>query len=98
MEALHLDQSEENVNVWKVRSRNYAPRFTPAHRRGFFNFREGALPFVQAVPSTFRAAKPACKKDDKAYQKQQANPAAADDGTTKVESAAAEQKKENHDD
>ena len=36
--------------------------------------------------------------DDQTYDKNQAEPAAADDGTTKVKPAAAEQKKKNNDD
>jgi hypothetical protein len=34
--------------------------------------------------------------DDKAYRQNQANPAAADDGTAKVKPAAAEQEKQNN--
>jgi hypothetical protein len=43
-------------------------------------------------------AKPAHEKNDKAYQQNQANPSAADDGAAKVKSATAEQEKENDQD
>src|SRR5450631_2479976 len=43
--------------------------------------------------SAFRAAEAARDPDDKADQQNQAEPAAADDETTKVKSAAAEQEK-----
>ena len=39
---------------------------------------------------------PAHEVDDEAYQQNQAKPAAADDGTAKVKSAAAEQEKQNN--
>jgi len=42
------------------------------------------------VPSTLRGAESAHEKDDQADQQNQAEPAAADDGTTKVKPAAAE--------
>jgi hypothetical protein len=45
-----------------------------------------------------RASRPesAQEIDDKAYRQNQAKPAAADDGTTKVKPAAAEQEKQNN--
>src|ERR1022692_4456849 len=43
----------------------------------------------------FRAAESAHEIDDKAYQQNQANPAAADGGTSKVKAATAEQEKQN---
>jgi hypothetical protein len=42
------------------------------------------------ILSAFRTAESACEIDDKAYQQNHAKPAAADDGTTKVKSTAAE--------
>jgi hypothetical protein len=48
--------------------------------------------------SAFRAAESAHEKDDKAYHKNQAKPAATDDGATKVKPAAAEQEKQNNQD
>ena len=47
---------------------------------------------------TFRAAESAREKDDKAYQQNQAKPAAADDGTAEVKPATTKQEKQNHDD
>ena len=44
----------------------------------------------------FRTAESAREIDDEAYQQDQANSAAADDGTAKVKPAAAEQKKKNN--
>jgi hypothetical protein len=44
----------------------------------------------------FRAAKSAHEIDDEADQQNQAKPAAADDGTAKVKSAAAEQEKQDN--
>ena len=41
-------------------------------------------------------AESAQEKDDKAYRQNQAKPTAADDGTTKVKPAAAEQEKQNN--
>jgi hypothetical protein len=46
--------------------------------------------------SAFRVAESACEIDDKAYQQNQANPTATDEGTTKVKTAAAEQEKQNN--
>jgi hypothetical protein len=46
--------------------------------------------------SASRAAESACDIDDKTYQQNQANPAAADDGTTEVKPAATEQEKQNN--
>jgi hypothetical protein len=51
---------------------------------------------VSRLLSAFRAAESTCDIDDKAYQQNQAKPAAADDGTPKVKPAAAEQEKENN--
>jgi hypothetical protein len=48
------------------------------------------------VPLTFRGAESAHEKDDKAYQQNQTKSTAADDGTTKVKPAAAEQEKKNN--
>ncbi|MGD1087395.1 MAG: hypothetical protein ABR955_01535 [Verrucomicrobiota bacterium] len=48
------------------------------------------------IPSAFRGAESAREKDDKAYQQNQAKPAAADDGTAKVKPAATEQEKQNN--
>jgi hypothetical protein len=48
------------------------------------------------VPSVFRGAESARKKDDKTYQQNQAKPATADDRTAKIKPAAAEQKKQNN--
>jgi len=39
---------------------------------------------------------PAHEVDNEAYQQNQAKPAAADDGTSKVKAAAAEQEKQNN--
>jgi hypothetical protein len=47
--------------------------------------------------SASRTAESARQKDDKAYQQNQAEPTAADDGATKVKSATAEQEKQNYD-
>jgi hypothetical protein len=44
----------------------------------------------------FRAAKSAHEIDDEADQQNQAKPAAADNGTSKVKSAAAEQEKQDN--
>jgi hypothetical protein len=85
------------TKILKVESRNYAPRIAPANRwKFFFNLPETAFPFVPAGWSAFRGAESAHEKDDKAYQQNQAKPAAADDGTTKVKPAAAEQKQKNN--
>jgi hypothetical protein len=46
---------------------------------------------------TFRAES-AHDIDNQAYQQNQANPAAADDGATKIKPASAEQEKHNNDD
>jgi hypothetical protein len=46
--------------------------------------------------SAFRAAESAHEKDDKANQQNQAKPATADHGTTKIKPAAAEQEKQNN--
>jgi hypothetical protein len=62
----------------------------------FSNLPETAFPFDPAGWSAFRGAESAHEKDDKAYQQNQAKPAAADDGTTKVKPAAAEQKQKNN--
>ena len=48
------------------------------------------------VRSTFRS-KSAREIDDQAYQQNQPKPAAADDRTTKIKPAAAEQEQHNHD-
>jgi hypothetical protein len=48
------------------------------------------------ILSAFRGAESAHEKDDKAYQQNQAKPAAADDGTSKVKPAAAEQEKQDN--
>jgi hypothetical protein len=53
---------------------------------------------VRANLLTFRGAESAHEKDNKAYQQNQAKPAAADDGTAKVKPAAAEQEKQNNHD
>ena len=45
---------------------------------------------TRAALSAFRA-EPAREKDDKAYQQDQANPAAADGRAAKIKAAAAEQ-------
>jgi hypothetical protein len=45
---------------------------------------------------TFRAAKSAHEIDDEADQQNQAKPATADDGTTKVKSTAAEQEQQDN--
>ena len=50
--------------------------------------------FVAPSLWVFRAES-AHEKDDKAYQQNQAKPAAADDGTAEVKPAAAEQEKKN---
>jgi hypothetical protein len=47
----------------------------------------------RAVMSAFRTAESAHAIDDKAYQQNQAKPAAANHGTAKVKSAATEQEK-----
>jgi hypothetical protein len=52
--------------------------------------RNGPRLAKQYPVSAFRPAESACEIDDKAYQQNQAKPTAADDGATKVESAAAE--------
>ena len=49
----------------------------------------------RAILWAFRAES-AHEIDDKAYRQKQANPAAADDGTSKVKPAAAEQEKQNN--
>ncbi|MEJ0090304.1 MAG: hypothetical protein WDM80_11250 [Limisphaerales bacterium] len=49
-------------------------------------------------PSNFRTTKSAHDPDDKADHKDQAKPAAANDGTAKVKPAAAEQEKQNNQD
>ena len=54
-------------------------------------------PACRASLLAFRAES-AREIDDQAYQQKQANPSAADDGTSKVKPAAAEQKKKNNDD
>jgi len=46
----------------------------------------------------FRGAESTREKDDKAYQQNQAKPAAADDGTAKIKPTTTEQEKQNHDD
>jgi hypothetical protein len=53
---------------------------------------------LPAILSAFRAAKSTRQINDKAYQQNQAKPAAADDWTAEVKPAAAEQEKQNHDD
>ena len=55
-----------------------------------------AFAFVSARGSASPGAESAHEKDDQAYQQQQTKPAAADDGTAKVEPAAAEQEKQNY--
>jgi hypothetical protein len=60
-------------------------------RRG----RRAAIIPRRAILRTFRAES-AQEIDDKAYQQNQAKPAAADDGTAKVKPAAAEQQEKNH--
>ena len=52
--------------------------------------------FYRIVLLTFRGAESAHKKDDKAYQQNQAKSAAADDGTAKVKPAAAKQEKQDN--
>jgi hypothetical protein len=49
----------------------------------------------RAILCVFRAES-AHGKDDKAYEQNQAKPAAANDGTAKVKPAAAEQEKKNN--
>jgi hypothetical protein len=48
-----------------------------------------------ATRLAFRTAESACQIDDKAYQQNQAKPAAADGRTAKVKPAAPEQEKKN---
>jgi DNA-binding transcriptional regulator of glucitol operon len=62
----------------------------------FFQPPWGGIPICPAGWSAFRGAESAHEIDDKAYQQNQADPAAANDGTTKVKPAAAEQEKQNH--
>jgi hypothetical protein len=53
-------------------------------------FRGTVLGQRSNILSVSRTAESACEIDDKAYQQNQPKAAAADDGTTKVKSAAAE--------
>ena len=55
-----------------------------------------AIPYVRVCGSAFRGAESAHEKNDQAYQQNQAKPAAADHGTAKIEPAAAEQEKQEH--
>ena len=54
------------------------------------------LPMNLTILSVSRTAESACQIDDKAYQQNQPESAAPDDGSTKVQSAAAEEEKQNH--
>jgi hypothetical protein len=47
-------------------------------------------------PLAFRTAKSAREIDDETDQQNQAKPAAADDGTAKIKSSAAEQEQQDH--
>jgi hypothetical protein len=58
----------------------------------------GRISTITGYFSAFRGAESAREKDNKANQQNQAKPAAADDGTAEVKSAAAKQEKQNHDD
>ncbi|MGD0207997.1 MAG: hypothetical protein ABSC89_10365 [Verrucomicrobiota bacterium] len=57
--------------------------------------RRAAIIPHRAILWAFRAES-AHEIDNKAYRQKQANPAAADDGTSKVKPAAAEQEKQNN--
>jgi hypothetical protein len=97
MEALHLVKSKDQSYKFgsekqKLCAKNY-PRIP---LEDFFNFLAAAFPFVPARESAFPGAESAHEKEDQADQQQQAKPAAADDGPTKVKPAATEQEKQNH--
>jgi len=51
---------------------------------------------ISSLLSAILGAESAHEKDDKAYQQNEAKPAAADDGTTKVKPTAAEQEEQDH--
>ena len=74
-----------------------APRLAVVRPAGEGELSAVPLKFARLeILSAFRGAESAHEKDDKAYQQNQAKPAAADDGATKVKPAAAEQEKQNH--
>jgi hypothetical protein len=74
------------------------PPELPRQTAGSFSNSKGGIPVCPAGRSVFRGAESAREKNDKANQENQANPAAADDGTAKIKPAAAEQEEKNNQD